>query len=304
VDRSVGGVKKDREARREAEIALQREVEKTAAALAQEARDLRRMAEDLPFSSRRLKVPLESLASRLEVASDGLSNELRSDVDTGSTRLLVRFARGSWIVGFAGLSLLGPGVAEGVASTVTEHLADRQTTTEATLDRLESRLDELEALPVDDAADAGSVPVAITADSHTYSGKQAAEIVGISYRQLDYWARTDLIRPSVVDAAGSGSRRQFTYRDLIEMKIVKSLLDAGIKLESVRVAFDYLRDELGEDIASARLVIGGGKAILVRSDDELVDILQSGQMAMTSVLSVDGVVADVDAAIRLSDATD
>src|SRR4051812_49016477 len=81
-----------------------------------------------------------------------------------------------------------------------------------------------------------------------YSGARAAEIVGITYRQLDYWARTDLIRPSLVDASGSGSRRRYSYRDLLELKVIKSLLDAGIKLESVREVFSYLRDNLGEDV--------------------------------------------------------
>lgn len=130
-----------------------------------------------------------------------------------------------------------------------------------------------------------------------YSGKKAAEIVGITYRQLDYWARTDLIRPSLADAAGSGSRRQYSYRDLLELKVVKSMLDAGIKLESVRDAFHYLREQLGEDVASARLVIGGGKAILVRDDQQLLDVIKSGQFVMTSLLSLDGVQQEIDTAI-------
>jgi DNA-binding transcriptional MerR regulator len=134
--------------------------------------------------------------------------------------------------------------------------------------------------------------------TQNYSGKKAAEIVGISYRQLDYWARTDLIRPSVTDAAGSGSRRQYSYRDLLELKVVKSMLDAGIKLESVRTAFAYLRVELGENVSSARLVIGGGKAILVRDDAELLDVINAGQFVMTSLLSLDGVQAEIDAAVR------
>jgi DNA-binding transcriptional MerR regulator len=129
-----------------------------------------------------------------------------------------------------------------------------------------------------------------------YSGKKAAEIVGITYRQLDYWARTDLVRPSLADATGSGSRRRYSYRDLLELKVVKTLLDAGIKLESVREAFSYLRDQLGEDIASAQLIISGGSAILVR-DDELVDVLRQGQFVMTSVLSLGGVQKEVDDAI-------
>ncbi len=97
-----------------------------------------------------------------------------------------------------------------------------------------------------------------------YSGAKAAEIVGITYRQLDYWARTDLVRPSLVDASGSGSRRRYSYRDLLELKVIKSLLDAGIKLESVREVFSYLRENLGEDVATANLVIQGNQAVLVR----------------------------------------
>ncbi len=130
-----------------------------------------------------------------------------------------------------------------------------------------------------------------------YSGKKAAEIVGITYRQLDYWARTNLVRPSVTDAAGSGSRRQYSYRDLLELKVIKSLLDAGIKLESVRGVFDYLREQLGEDIASAQLVISGGTAILVRDDHELVDVLKQGQFVMSGVLSLGGVQREVDDAL-------
>ena len=93
--------------------------------------------------------------------------------------------------------------------------------------------------------------------AENFSGKKAAEIVGITYRQLDYWARTDLVRPSVTDATGSGSRRLYSYRDLLELKVIKSLLDNGIRLESVREVFEYLRTQLGEDIASAQRASGG-----------------------------------------------
>src|SRR5690606_31287266 len=102
---------------------------------------------------------------------------------------------------------------------------------------------------------------------HGFSGKRTAEIVGITYRQLDYWARTDLIRPSLADAAGSGSRRRYSYTDLLELKVIKRLLDAGIKLESIREAFTYLREQLGEDVAAAHLVISGSSALLVRGDE-------------------------------------
>lgn len=132
----------------------------------------------------------------------------------------------------------------------------------------------------------------------SFSGKRAAEIVNISYRQLDYWARTDLIRPSLADARGSGSRRRYSYRDLIELKLVKTLLDVGIKLETVRDAFTYIREQLGEDVSSAKLVLSGKSAVLVRENDELIDVVSryKGQ-GVLNFLDLDDVKEEVDAAI-------
>jgi DNA-binding transcriptional MerR regulator len=129
-----------------------------------------------------------------------------------------------------------------------------------------------------------------------FSGRKAAEIVGISYRQLDYWARTDLVRPSLAEAQGSGSRRRYSYRDLLELKVIKQLLDAGIKLESVREVFAYLQEHLGEDVTSANLVINGRSSVVVATGDELVDVLQAGQ-GVFNVLALGGVKSEVDAAI-------
>ena len=129
-----------------------------------------------------------------------------------------------------------------------------------------------------------------------FSGHQAAEIVGITYRQLDYWARTDLVRPSLQDASGSGTRRQYSYRDLLELRTIKTLLDAGIKLESVRRVFSYLRDNLGGEVASASLVIQGNRSVLVRTDGELVDLLRAGQ-GVLNILPLGSVKDDVDARI-------
>jgi len=129
-----------------------------------------------------------------------------------------------------------------------------------------------------------------------FTGQKAAEVVGITYRQLDYWARTDLVRPSLRDAAGSGSRRQYSYRDLLELKVIKTLLDAGIKLEQVRKVFEYLRENLGEDVVSADLVIQGGSVVLVQDDGELIDLVRKGQ-GVLNVLSLRSVRDEVDARI-------
>lgn len=129
--------------------------------------------------------------------------------------------------------------------------------------------------------------------SDGFSGTEAAKVVGITYRQLDYWARTDLIRPSLSDAAGSGSRRRYSYNDLLELRVIKTLLDAGIKLESVRDVFEYLRKLVGTDIASAHLVINGSSVVLAQGD-ELIDVLKHGQ-GVLNVLSLAGVKDEVDA---------
>jgi DNA-binding transcriptional MerR regulator len=141
-----------------------------------------------------------------------------------------------------------------------------------------------------------SPPQSQAQDFQGYSGRQAAEIIGITYRQLDYWARTDLIRPSLADSSGSGTRRRYSYRDLLELKVVKNLLDAGIRLESVRDAFSYLREHLGEDVASVNLVISGRDSVLVSTGEELIDLLRERQ-GVVNVLPLAGVQEEVDAAI-------
>ena len=108
----------------------------------------------------------------------------------------------------------------------------------------------------------------------------------------DYWARTDLVRPSLADAAGSGSRRQYSYRDLLELRVIKSLLDAGIKLENVRTAFDYLRQHVDADIAAAHLVISGGDVLLC-DGDELIDVMRRGQ-GVLNVLAIGGLKEGLD----------
>jgi DNA-binding transcriptional MerR regulator len=126
-----------------------------------------------------------------------------------------------------------------------------------------------------------------------FSGTQTAKVVGISYRQLDYWARTDLIRPSLSDASGSGSRRRYSYLDLLELKIIKKLLDSGIKLEQVRKVFSYLREYVATDITAAHIVIDGGSVMLCEGD-QLIDVLQNGQ-GVLNVLSLGGVREELEA---------
>ena len=128
-----------------------------------------------------------------------------------------------------------------------------------------------------------------------FRGPQVCAIVGITYRQLDYWARTGLLRPSLADAKGSGSQRLYSYRDLLELKVIKQLLDAGVKLQQARRAIACLR-ESGEDLARANLVIGAGGTVLARSGEEIVDLLRGGQ-GVFNIVPLQSVVEEVAAAI-------
>jgi len=110
-----------------------------------------------------------------------------------------------------------------------------------------------------------------------YRGTVAAKAAGITYRQLDYWARTELVEPTVRGAAGSGSQRLYGFRDILVLKLVKRLLDTGISLQQIRVAVASLRDEGVGDLAQVRLVSDGASVYLVTSADEVMDLLDRGQ---------------------------
>jgi DNA-binding transcriptional MerR regulator len=130
-----------------------------------------------------------------------------------------------------------------------------------------------------------------------YRGPQVCAIVGITYRQLDYWARTDLLRPSLAEAQGSGTQRRYSYRDLVALKVIKNLLDAGISLQTARKAIDYLREHLGEDLGSASLVIDESRTVLARTGDDIVDLVRNGQ-GVLNIVPLGAVVDQIDAGVH------
>ncbi|TCN50488.1 MerR-like DNA binding protein [Rhodococcus sp. SMB37] len=105
----------------------------------------------------------------------------------------------------------------------------------------------------------------------------ACQIAGISYRQLDYWARTNLVVPSIRSAAGSGSQRLYSFKDILVLKIVKRLLDTGVSLQNIRVAVDHLRSRGVRDLAKITLFSDGTTVYECTSPEEVVDLLQGGQ---------------------------
>ena len=129
-----------------------------------------------------------------------------------------------------------------------------------------------------------------------FRGAQVCSLVGITYRQLDYWARTGLLRPSITDATGSGSQRRYSYSDVLELKVIKRLLDAGLKLQQARQAVECLRGDLGADLASSQLVLAGNRSVLAQSDGEVVDLLAGGQ-GVFNILPLSSVVSELEAAI-------
>ena len=110
-----------------------------------------------------------------------------------------------------------------------------------------------------------------------YRGPTACAAAGITYRQLDYWARTGLVEPSVRPAHGSGSQRLYSFRDILVLKVVKRLLDTGISLQQIRAAVQHLRDRGTDDLAEVTLMSDGVSVYECTSADEVVDLLAGGQ---------------------------
>ena len=110
-----------------------------------------------------------------------------------------------------------------------------------------------------------------------YRGPTACNAAGITYRQLDYWARTGLIEPSVRGAKGSGSQRLYSFRDILLLKVIKRLLDAGISLQQIRAAVQHLRERGTDDLTRVTLMSDGASVYECTSNDEVIDLLQGGQ---------------------------
>ena len=110
-----------------------------------------------------------------------------------------------------------------------------------------------------------------------YRGATACSAAGISYRQLDYWARTGLVEPSIRTASGSGTQRLYGFRDILVLKIVKRLLDAGVSLQNIRTAVDHLRNRGVTELERITLMSDGASIYECASPDEIIDLLQGGQ---------------------------
>lgn len=110
-----------------------------------------------------------------------------------------------------------------------------------------------------------------------YRGPTACSAAGITYRQLDYWARTGLVAPTIRSASGSGSQRLYSFKDILVLKVVKRLLDTGVSLQNIRTAVDHLRQRGVDDLAGITLLSDGITVYECHSSEEVVDLLRGGQ---------------------------
>ncbi|MBX3195909.1 MAG: MerR family transcriptional regulator [Microbacteriaceae bacterium] len=138
-------------------------------------------------------------------------------------------------------------------------------------------------------------------DRSGYRGTVAARAAGISYRQLDYWARTQLVEPTVRGAAGSGSQRLYGFRDILVLKLVKRLLDTGISLQQIRVAVEQLRESGIYDLAQTTLMSDGASVYLCTSDEQVIDLVSRGQGVFG--IAVGKVLREVESSLVELDAT-
>ena len=153
------------------------------------------------------------------------------------------------------------------------------------------------------------LPDGIVIEDTGYRGPVALKAAGITYRQLDYWARTGLVEPSVRAAHGSGSQRLYSFRDILVLKVVKRLLDTGISLQQIRAAVQHLHDRGSADLAQVTLMSDGVSVYECTSTDEVVDLLQGGQGVFGIALGriwqeVDGTLAELPAEQAESGAED
>jgi len=114
-------------------------------------------------------------------------------------------------------------------------------------------------------------------DDVGFRGPTACNAAGITYRQLDYWARTGLVEPTVRSATGSGTQRLYSFRDVLLLKVIKRLLDVGVSLQQIRTAVHHLRERGTDVLTRVTLMSDGASVYECTSDDEVIDLLQGGQ---------------------------
>src|SRR6266536_3345207 len=132
-------------------------------------------------------------------------------------------------------------------------------------------------------------------DQEGYRVPDVCRIVGISYRQLDYWARTELLTPSIREAGGSGTQRLYSFQDLIQLRVIKQLLDTGVSLQKIREAVSFLKETVSSHPTGMTLMSDGDRIYAAESPEEIIDLLQKGQGVFA--IALDRVREDLEGSI-------
>ncbi|MGB7234859.1 MAG: MerR family transcriptional regulator [Rhodococcus sp. (in: high G+C Gram-positive bacteria)] len=141
----------------------------------------------------------------------------------------------------------------------------------------------------------GALRLGLTDCGGGYRVPAVQQASGVTYRQLDYWARTGLVGPSIKSAAGSGSARLYSFSDIVMVRVIKRLLDAGVSLQNVRVAVKHLRGRGVQDLAAVTLVCDGVSVYECTTDDQIIDLLRGGQGVFG--IAIGHTTADIAAAV-------
>jgi DNA-binding transcriptional MerR regulator len=136
----------------------------------------------------------------------------------------------------------------------------------------------------------------VTSETNGYRVPEVCRVVGISYRQLDYWARTELVTPSIREAGGSGTQRLYSFQDLVLLRLIKSLLDAGVSLQQIRKAIEYLRENESNELTGITLMSDGHTIYACSSPGEIMDLLKRGQGVFG--IALDAVRTELEGSLR------
>jgi DNA-binding transcriptional MerR regulator len=133
-------------------------------------------------------------------------------------------------------------------------------------------------------------------ETNGYRVPDVCRVVGITYRQLDYWARTELVTPSIREAGGSGTQRLYSFQDLVRLRLIRNLLDTGVSLQQIRKAIDYLRENETNELTGITLMSDGHRIYACTSPGEVMDVLQRGQGVFG--IALDRVRAELEGTLR------
>jgi DNA-binding transcriptional MerR regulator len=142
----------------------------------------------------------------------------------------------------------------------------------------------------------GANGASTSVNTNGYRVPEVCKVVGITYRQLDYWARTGLVTPSIREAGGSGTQRLYSFQDLVLLRLIKNLLDTGISLQQIRTAIDYLRENEDNELTGITLMSDGRSIYACSSPGEVMDVLQKGQGVFA--IALDRVRDDLEGSLR------